>query len=212
MADEGYNRLSTYRSQQGWHATLPPFAAGVGPTALRQSTQLADVTPTRPSRIAVSFDSVTAMALTGVAMQVDIESRVDEGIFRRAMRIYGQGLCFALPQGRTVVKIWHTASHVVPWQVYTIVGEGIVNTEWQGESTTIPALGKQALSPVPFARRYRVTPVTGGPFQVGSSGLISILPAPGGQTIFEGAATNGFDVTNLAALDSQFSVEWEVVA
>ena len=193
------------------------------------SGQVLKGTLTGPSGPVTAMDA-TAQCASRFALQVDIPpgqylsparltitSAVESGIWQRSFEIFSYGICVGVPEGRVTASLVGFGN---PFSFRSTFGEGVVSREYQTVPSGVMAPGaKLVFRAPPYSRRIRVSAILGGPFNLtltGLSGLVSgvvsILPAPGGQTSFDGWAPELIAVENTGLNPGIASLEWEVLA
>lgn len=189
---------------------------GVSGTAIKGTiATVMDATAQNASRLAVQIIGVTASAKLDA--DLTITSAVESGVWQRIVRLSTYGVCIAVPQGRVTASITNRAAD---FAFRSTFGEGVVSREWQTQSSGVIAVaGKPRFTAPPYARRVRVVAVTGGPFEITADGfapgpnpIVTVLPAPGGQTEYLSWAPQIIEVGNLGAGEGLASIEWEVLA
>ena len=205
------DRLTGLRSQWGISGQVLSGTLGnpSGPvTAMDATAQCA-------SRFAITTSIPPGQYLSPA--RLTITSAVESGIWQRTFEIFSYGICVGVPEGRVTASLQGFGAS---FGFRSTFGEGVVSREYQTIPTGVMTPGsKLSFRAPPYSRRIRVSAILGGPFNLtltGLSGLVSgvvsILPAPGGQTAFDGWAPELITVENTGLTPGIASLEWEVLA
>ena len=205
-----FSRSSPSRPQQGWHALVKPG----------ETLSLCDVTPQRPSRLTVTVGASNPLVrLPGASgalvydASIELTSRVDEGKLVRVLALLHQGVCVALPLGRTVASVSLSGSYSLPLDVWAVVGVGFPNTETVSSGGALLPPGAKHTYPAPaYARAARVALLSGDLYVTIPKMTSQALSWASGPRELVVYGTESVELLGAGLGGGAATVGWEVVA